>query len=295
MTEQAASRLIRLPDQRLVDVWEGGDPEGVPIIFHHGTPASRLSARLGDEAARRHGVRLMSFNRPGYGRSTDTPPSLASVGFDTSHVADEMGVDEFAVFGVSGGGPYAIATGLADPDRVRAAGVVAGIGPWRLIEPSWGEDPDLPLLALADAGDVGGALAGFRAQGGVAFDVMLRLGDDAMVEEYFDGAPAEDIGWLDPTAKTLWAADLREALRSYDGYARDNVAWGGKWDIDPTALNLPSWLWYGEVDRMVPATHGHWLAERIPESTLVIRRGAGHGSTSFEYWDDIFETLRSQL
>ncbi|MDX6237765.1 MAG: hypothetical protein QOG10_2580 [Kribbellaceae bacterium] len=295
MEHEVASRLVTFPDSRAVEVWEGGNPNGVPVMFHHGTPSGRLQAVHGADAARRQDVRLISFNRPGYGRSTDTAPSLASVGLDTLRVTDALGIDEFAVLGASGGGPYAIATGLVHPGRVRAVGLVAGIGPWRLIELPDKEDPDLPLLALTDTGDVSGALKGFRAQGGVAYNRMLTLPDEAMVEEFFRGAPAADTGWLDAEAKRRWAADLRDALQSYDGYARDNVAWGGRWDIDPSHLNVPSWLWYGEIDGMVPPSHGHWLAERIPGSTLVIRPSKGHGGTIFEYWDDMLATLRDQV
>ncbi|MGH3331150.1 MAG: alpha/beta fold hydrolase [Nocardioidaceae bacterium] len=295
MENDLAGRLVTFPDDRALIVWEGGQPDGVPVVFHHGTPSGRLQALLGAQAARRQGVHLVSFNRPGYGRSTDTPPSLASVGLDTLRVIDELGVDEFAVLGASGGGPYAVATGLADPARVRAVGIAAGIGPWRLIEPAHSDDPDLPLLALADEGDVAGAVEGFRAQGAVAYGRMLKLVDDAMVEEFFRDAPEADLGWLDAGARKLWAADLRDALQNYDGYARDNVAWGGDWDIDPAHLGVPTWLWYGEVDPIVAPTHGHWLSERIPDSTLVIRESKGHGGTIFEFWDDMLATLRDQV
>jgi pimeloyl-ACP methyl ester carboxylesterase len=272
----------------VIETWEGGDPAGVPVVFQHGTPAGRLQASLGDAAAKRLGVRLISFSRPGYGRSTNTPPSLASVAQDTLRIADELGVDEFAVLGASGGGPYAIATGIADPRRVKAVGLAGGAGPWRLIEPPDPADPDLPLLALADAGDVAGALDGFRRQGAQDFDGMLALDDEAMVAAFFKGAPQKDLGWLDVE---VWAADVREALASYDGYARDNVAWGGAWDVDPTQLRVPTWLWYGEVDRLVPASHGRWLAGRIPQATLIVRPGEGHGTTIFGHWDDMLTTL----
>ncbi len=295
MRNRVASRLVTVPDDRVLDVWEGGNLDGVPVVFHHGTPSGRLQAVLGAKAARRQGVHLVSFNRPGYGRSTDTPPSLASVGLDTVSVTEALGIDEFAVLGVSGGGPYALATGLADPGRVRAVGIAAGIGPWRLIEPPDSEDPDRPLLALADAGDVAGALKGFRAQGRIAYTRMLGLADEAMVEEFFRDAPDADTRWLDAETRKNWAADLRDALQNYDGYARDNVAWGGDWDIDPTSLGVPSWLWYGELDRMVAPSHGDWLAERVPDSRLVIRPGMGHGGTIFECWDEMLATLRDQV
>jgi pimeloyl-ACP methyl ester carboxylesterase len=279
------------PGHRIIEAWEGGDPGGRVVVYHHGTPAGRLQARLGEVAAEQCGVRLISFSRPGYGRSTNTPPSLASVAQDTLHVADELGVDEFAVLGVSGGGPYAIAAGLADPERVRAVGLAGGVGPWRWIEPPDGPDPDLPLLALADAGDVAGALDGFRRQAAHDYDGMLALGNAEMVDAFFEGAPGDDLGWLDPDARAIWAADAREAMASYDGYARDNVSWGGEWDVDPTQLTVPTWLWYGGTDRMVPPSHAHWFAERIAHANVTIRSGEGHGTTAFGHWYEMLAAL----
>src|SRR4051794_34782099 len=122
-------RELTLPDGRTVVCWEGGDPSGSPVLFHSGTPSGRLQATLGHEAALQSGVRLLSFNRPGYGGSSLSPPGLAAVGFDGLAVMDRCDVDRFAVLGTSGGGPYALATGLADPARVTAVGVAPRLGP----------------------------------------------------------------------------------------------------------------------------------------------------------------------
>ena len=110
-------------------------------------------------------------------------------------------------------------------------------GPWRLIEPPDKEDPEGPLLALADAGEVSAALDGFRKQAETEFGTLLALDDRKIVDAYFEGAPEEDIRWLNDDAKRCWGVGLRDALRTYDGYARDNVAWGGEWDIDPCEVS----------------------------------------------------------
>ncbi len=172
-------------------------------------------------------------------------------------------------------------------------GVVAGIGPWRLIEPVSHSDPELALLSLVDAGDITGALDGFKRQAAVDFASMLHLDDAAMVDAYSDGVPPGDLQWLSAEARTILAADLREALTSFDGYARDNVAWGATWDIEPAAASQPVALWYGDEDRLVSPDHGHWFAERIPSAHLTIRNGAGHGMTCFGYWDETFAALRT--
>jgi pimeloyl-ACP methyl ester carboxylesterase len=108
-------------------------------------------------------------------------------------------------------------------------------------------------------------------------------------------APAGDLQWLDSERRLLWAADLRECLRTADGYARDNVAWGGAWDIDVSAVRCPVRLYYGGQDRLVPAGHGRWLAERIAGAVLKVQPGAGHGVTSFGDWDAILGPLREAL
>ena len=292
--QAAVERTVTLTDGRRVAVREGGDLDGVPVLFHHGTPASRHQAGLVEAAARRRGVRLISANRPGYGAAADTPPSLASVGADTIAVADAIGVDRFATAGVSGGGPYALATALAGPGRVTAVAVVAGFGPWRVIGSAVPGDPERELLTLVDTGRAEAALTGFRALAVADHRGLLQIEDDeALVDAYLDGAPADDLRWLDREKKLSWAADLREALSRFDGYARDNVAWGGPWDIDVTAVSCHTLLYYGDHDRLVPPAHGRWLAERIPASVLVLLDAAGHGTASFAHWDQVLADLQT--
>lgn len=286
---------INLPDGRQLSVWAGGDPDGVPVIYFHGTPSSRLQVVHGHDAAVRRGVRLIAANRPGYGAAPDVPTSLSSVAKDTLALADCLGLNRFAVLGVSGGGPYALACGALSPDRVVALGVAVGIGPWRLIDPPGTNPEDRVALALADAGDVEAALAEFRRLATQWYASMLELDDDAMMDEFVRPIAEQERAFFTPQMRAWWAADMREALTSYDGYARDNLAWGGDWDLDLAAVSSPTWLWYGDEDRLVPADHGRWLHERIALSTLVIRPGAGHGGAVYPFWDDMLTTLRGAV
>jgi len=286
---------INLPDGRPLSVWTGGDPGGVPVIYLHGTPSSRLQAVSGHDAAMHQGVRLIAANRPGYGAASDVPTSLSSIAEDTLALSDALGLNRFAVLGVSGGGPFALACGATAPDRVVAVGVVVGVGPWRLIDPPGSNPEDRAALELADAGDVEAALAVFRRSAAGDFASMLELDDDAMMDDFIQPVPEQERALFTPQLRAVWAADLREALTSYDGYARDNLAWGGDWDLDLAAVSSPTWLWYGDEDRLVSADHGRWLHERIAHSTLVIRPGAGHGGAIYPFWDDMLTTLRGAV
>ena len=113
----------------------------------------------GHEAAVSAGVRLVSVNRPGYGGSTATAgaPSLLATGRDTAVLAAHLGCERYAVFGLSGGGPFAVAAAIAEPGHVGALGIVGGVGPWRVLDDK-SRDPDgRACLALLDAGNVAGA------------------------------------------------------------------------------------------------------------------------------------------
>ncbi len=289
-----ADRSLTLPDGRTVVCWEGGDPAGSPVLFHSGTPSGRLQATLGHEAAVRAGVRLLAFNRPGYGDSSPLPPGLAQVGRDGLDVLDRYDVERCAVLGVSGGGPYALATGLADQTRVSAIGVAAGVGPWTLIDDPVPDDWERPLLERADAGDVAGAEAGFAARAAEEFAWLTPgLSDEEVIDGFFGGAPLESIGWLDDTARHRWAADTRDALARADGYVRDNLSWGTTWDLDLGRLRVPCHLWYGAEDGMVPPSHGAWLRDRLPDARLEVRAGEGHGAVIFPRFAEVFATLTS--
>lgn len=291
MTVPGTTTIVESSAGYHVDVWQGGAPGGRPVLLLGGTPGGRFQAAIGDEAARRRGIRLWSFNRPGYGRTALTPPGLAATGVIAVNVADALGIGQFGVVGLSGGGPFALATAICAPSRVTAVGLLAGIGPWRQLNDD-PDEPDLVLCALADAGDVTGAYAGFATQIQPEYERFRAIPDDeALIAEYFSGAP--DLPWLTVAAKAAWAADLRDAFDSYAGYGRDNVSWAGPWDIDPAEVQPPTWLWYGGKDTMVPVAHGHWLAERIPDAHLTIWPEDDHVTTCFAHYDEVFGTVGS--
>jgi len=277
---------VRLPDGRALDVWQGGDPRGRPVVYFHGTPAGRLQAALGNGPARRAGVRLVAFSRPGYGASSDTPTTLTSVARDAFDLADLLGIGELATLGASGGGPFALATAAVDPDRVTAVGVVAGVASLAALDPTIGDDR---AVQLALSGDMTGALAINDEQFGPPLDVSPEARDEQVVGALSALTPGE--APLPPEMLEPWATDLRDALPTYRGASRDSLAFAVGWDFDLAAVIAPVWLWYGDRDQLVPLEHGRWLHERLPTSTLVVREGAGHLATLMPYWHDILTTL----
>jgi pimeloyl-ACP methyl ester carboxylesterase len=284
--------LFRLADGRDLEYVEVGDPNGQPVVHLHGTPGTAGSVALLDKAAGRNGVRLLGVSRPGYGGSTTTPPGLLSVAGDVGELATALGIEEFAVLGVSGGGPFALATAAALPARVRRVLIAAGPGPVHLIAPQMLEPDDVRALELLAAGDVSGAVALVTAEARRDFEAMRQL----PVEEFGEAMqgmspPSEHYFDTRPDERSVFLADFHRALARYDGFVRDNLSWLGPWDFDLADVAAPVLLCYGSADAMAPVANGVWLQERLPRATLSIQPDAGHGDVTFGRGDYLFTAL----
>jgi pimeloyl-ACP methyl ester carboxylesterase len=139
--------VLRLKDGRMLGYAEYGDPSGTPVFAFHGFPGSRITFRIADDAARRRGVRIIAPDRPGMGLSTFQPGrNLLDWPQDVGELADALGIDRFAVAGVSGGGPYVAACAFALRARVTVAAIISGIGPLRRGEDTKGMLPTNRLI-----------------------------------------------------------------------------------------------------------------------------------------------------
>ena len=283
---------IVLSDRRVLEYWEGGDPAGRAMILHPGTPVTRVLGRWGHEAAAAAGVRLIAVSRPGYGGSTTSEAaSLLATGLDTAALAAHLGLDGYAVLGSSGGGPFAVATAVADAKRVRALGLIGGVGPWRILDgPSKDPEGDR-CLAMLDAGDAAGAWDCMRRDGRTFVDELAPLGEDARVDEMLAPHGQSSPLFRDAAYRALWAENLRALLEHIDGYVFDNLAWGRAWDVDPRDVVAPALLRYGERDDDCPPAHARWYAERIQNSELVISPGDTHLDVIDGHWPEVLEGL----
>lgn len=264
---------------RVLRVREAGDPDGSPVVYFHGTPGSRLDMAFADDLAAETWVRLVSFDRPGYGGSTPARFGLRSVAEDAAAVADKVGIDTFATLGQSGGGPFSLAAAVVLGDRVTRAGVASGPGPFDLVPGALDilDANDTAALELLP-GDPVGAARGF-ADGFEPLAASFRETPvDALMAAFHDALSPQDRELMaDPRLATAIGRSMKEALRQgTTGCGWDNVAWVGPWEVDPTTISRPVFLWYGDEDRFVPPANGRWLHEHLPGSQFVMRTGEGH-------------------
>lgn len=257
-------------------MWEGGDPGGRPVVVHHGTPMAGLlyEPHARDAAAR--GIRLVGYSRPGYGASTPQPGrTVSAAAADAAELADALGIDRFATWGISGGGPHALACAALLPDRVVAAASLAGVAPFGA------EGVDfLEGMGEANHEEFGAALAGrepLRALLEPQAD-QLRGTDPAVFVALFETLLSEvdrDV-LTGEVAAYLHRCDLVGLERGVDGWLDDDLAFVAPWGFAVEEIGVPTLVWQGLQDRFVPAAHGEWLADRIPGAAARLSAGDGH-------------------
>ncbi|KAK0718022.1 Alpha/Beta hydrolase protein [Lasiosphaeria miniovina] len=318
------SQTILLPDGRTLGFAEYGTGSGTPIIYLHGYPTSRLEAYALDALARRRRLRLLALDRPGFGLSSPQPGRrIADWPADVAAFANQQRLARFAVLGVSGGGPYALACAAAAPLR----GVLAGVGLLASAPPpdreTWGQLPRVTRLGYAAAryfpaltrvllSGLIGLTRWAVATGPVArwIDALLDQATQQRREKEFEeqrhkaeteGRPllAAENAEVDDDA-TRPTAERRAALvrMAFDGFAQGSGAavqearllnedWGiSLQDVD----HRPLYIWHGADDARAPVQLVRGLARRLPTATLVEFPGAGHVAVG-HYFDRVLAEL----
>ena len=267
---------MRSADRRLLAGKVSGDPSGRPVFLMHGTPGSWVGpvprARLLYEL----GVRLISFDRPGYGDSDRLASRLvADVVPDVVTIADALGVHRFAVLGRSGGGPHALACAALLPDRVTRAAALVSLAPWDAGGLNWfdgmaGSNVDAYTTAAADPERLTTRLV--QAAAKIKADPASHLAGLSPEMPTPDRRVVADAG-----IRHMLALNFAEALRmSPDGWIDDVLAFCEPWGFDLSQIKVPVLVWHGEDDVFSPVAHAHWLAEQIPGAIKSIPPGTAH-------------------
>jgi pimeloyl-ACP methyl ester carboxylesterase len=270
----AEARLLTLRDGRKLAYAEYGDPNGRPVFYFHGFPNSRLNAALGNDAALRHRLRVIAFDRPGFGRS-DFKRGRTIAGWvdDIVEAADQLAIDRFAVVALSGGGPYAAACAARIPERLTGVALVSALAPFdataavrgyplfsRLVIRLWRWLPWLVRPGL--------------------WVIARRARRDAigLVRRASKGAPPADKEILSrPEVLEAFARDVAESFRQGSrGAAHEFELYLKPWNVDLASIAMEVHLWQGEDDRVVPPTMGRYYTRALTNARPRFYPGEGH-------------------
>jgi pimeloyl-ACP methyl ester carboxylesterase len=289
LTEQ---RVI-LTDGRVLGFAEYGDPNGEPVLEFHGIPGSRLEAWNYDEAGKKAGARVIGVDRPGFGLSSNRKGyRIIDWPSDVLELADALGLERFAVAGISSGSPYALVCARFIPERLKGCAVVSGISPLKVqgekLNP-WHYVLPAEILMARMASTVP-----FVAE--AAFQYILRQmhKDPAKaMKQLMRGAPPSDVELLkDDRAK-----------RNFQQTVAENSRGGLQGSIASLRLELRDWgfslrditmhvgIWQGEADNVVFPAAARYMAANLPNHTLHMIPEAGHLTVVARHAEEVLGEL----
>jgi len=269
-------RTVTTPDGRALTVREGGDPGGVPVLSISGTPGSSTLFEAHRRDAEERGIHLFSYDRPGYGGSTRREGrAAADCAADIEAVCDELGFGRICVWGISGGGPHALAAAALLPERVAAAASLASVAPYGAEDLDW--LAGMGELNVEEFGVIFKGEEAHRASMEEQRQGLLAARPEELVEQWQTllGPADREVATGEFAAELL--AHMRAGIETGgDGWLDDDLAFVMPWGFDVATIRIPILLWQGEQDKFVPFGHGLWLAERIPGVEARLTAEDGH-------------------
>jgi pimeloyl-ACP methyl ester carboxylesterase len=268
---EPSDRMIRVTqDGRALTAQWSGDPTGQPVFLMHGMPGSRLGPRPRGIVLERMGIKLISYDRPGYGLSDRDPGrTVADAGADVERIADALGIDQFSVVGRSGGGPHALACAARMPKRVLCAAILVSPAPPDALGLDW--DEGMSPLNVDDFADVDRSMADAPAgampeASAIALRAAgIREDPDSLLRHLQPELSAADERFVNDRAmRNLLLATYEEAVREGSGgWIDDAIALRSPWDFKFDDVRCPVLLWHGGDDRFSPAAHTRWMADKL--------------------------------
>lgn len=283
---------MELSDGRHLVYSEYGAPHGKPIFFFHGWPGARLQGQLADRPAKVLNVRLISADRPGFGLSDFQPGrSILDWPKDVLELADQLGFPQFAVLGLSGGAPYALACAHEFPHRLTAAGIVSGAGPIDTPGAAEGVSSSLKRMIMLTK----------KAPWLVKFLLWrssrrVRRDPEDSFQKLLSTLPEPDRSALVQPGVKERALEAR--IDSFQSGARGHLLEIGlfarPWGYNREDIPMPIYLWHGEEDQEILPITAQKQAEAIQDCRATFLPHEGHYSLYINHIEGILKELMAE-
>ena len=279
------SSSLKLSDGRALDYTDNGISSKSALILHHGTPTSMAVWGTWLAATAEEGIRAIAFTRPGYaGSDRKIGHTVISANNDLEEILNHLEVENFVSVGWSGGGPYALASGLLE--RCSGVQLIASVSPYDAEDFDWFQDQspesiDEAKISVASLEDSITFKESYYAE-------IRDLTAEQILVEYAKRSSYNSFESDYRTFAEDLSGSLHDALMSgVIGFADDEFAFLRNWGFETKAVPVPVSIWHGLEDQTVSPHMGRWLHANVSESKLEILDGQNHGSIMVENRSEI--------
>jgi pimeloyl-ACP methyl ester carboxylesterase len=208
---------------------------------------------------------------------------------DTDAVLAALGAERCVTMGWSGGGPHTLAC-AARLGAAAAVLVVAGVAPYEADGLDWmagmGQDNIVEFSAAVQGEDQ------LRPHLHEQRETLRNIQAADIVASMESLLPDVDRAALTGEFGEDVAAGFREAVRTgVDGWLDDDLAFAKPWGFSLAEISVPTMIWQGNADLMVPFAHGQWLTSRLPAASAHLEEGEGHLSVALGKLDTMLDEL----
>lgn len=285
-------RTISLQDGRVLSYVELGDRTGVPVLFTMGSPSSAVGALGYADSAKRNGIRLISVDKPGYGQSTRAHRrTLLGYGDDLRELSDQLGLEQVALAGQSGGGPHALAAARVLGNRVTTLCLLCTYGP--VTEP-WAREDQNAVMRMTNWF----AVRAPQLMPAPVGALKLMLGNPDRMERGLRRmsakmTPRERDDAFSPEMRLISEGVGEAFALGSAGVADEFIAIGRPWGFSLEDVTAQTDLWHGTADKSCPIGMVRGMASRLPNATMHELDGLGHPFFGPEL-DEAMATLRDR-
>jgi pimeloyl-ACP methyl ester carboxylesterase len=287
------SNALKLSDGRAIEYIDNGVSSKSALILHHGTPTSMTVWGTWLAAAAEKGIRAIAFTRPGYaGSDRKVGHRIIDSNDDLQEILNQLDIENFVSIGWSGGGPYALASGLLK--KCTGVQLIASVSPYDADDFDWFQDqtPEMIEEAKVSAKSLEDSIT-FKE----GYYTELR---DMTTEQFLVEYEKRSSFKAFENAYREFSKDLsfsmRDALRDGAiGYAEDEYAFLSNWGFETKEIQVPVGIWQGLDDKSVSPHMAKWLNANIVKPTLKLLDGQHHGSIMVETREEILSAAIGAL
>ena len=287
------SSSLKLSDGRSIEYSDNGVSSKSALILHHGTPNSMTVWSTWLAAAAEKGTRAIAFTRPGYaGSDRKVNRTVIDANDDLEEILNQVEVDNFVSIGWSGGGPYALASGLLK--KCSGVQLIASVSPYDAEDFDWFQDStpesiEETKISAKSLQDCISFKEGYYAE-------LRDLNVEQLLVEYEKRASFK----LFENEYRVFANDLSASFQAalkdgVLGYAEDEYAFLRNWGFECKEVQVAVGIWQGLDDKSVPPHMARWLNANILNPTLELKEGQHHSSIMVENCSEILDAAIKSL